>query len=166
MLLDIRQRASIIHPGANQSTSATLIWWTVHNDRGKCSQTKAIGGVETVKWDDMFSLVNFMYLRPQLNFTPNPLTIRESQQKKKKGTEWANLYASLILRIDRTNDLDPHILTLEESSLVHISVPIADGGRFSRPFNLSRVQLALGRQRLGQPKKIIQVLRHPLAFFF
>ncbi len=57
----------------------------------------------------------------------------------KSVTERADLYGSLILRIDRTDNLDPHILALEESSLVHISVPIAHGGRLSRPFDLSRV---------------------------
>ena len=49
------------------------------------------------------------------------------------------LNALLIVRIDGTDDFDPHVLTLEESSFVHIGVLGAHRMYLSRPFNLPRV---------------------------
>ena len=128
------------------------------------SQAKSVGGVETIEWYDMLSLIFFIYSCPQLNLAPDPLNVLS--HGRGLNAKVVYLHVFLVFQIDGAYHLDPHIFTMEEPSLVHFNVRAAHRGCVARPLDLSRVELAIGWKLIGQTKQVVKILGHTAAFLF
>jgi len=62
------------------------------------------------------------------------------------------LYILLVPHIDKADDLDLHVFTAEEPSLVHLYIISARCGYVVRPLDFSGAELAQGWKLIGQPK--------------
>ncbi len=76
------------------------------------------------------------------------------------------LYGILILHIDRADDLDFHVFAMKVSSFVQINVLAPFRGYFSRPLDLPRIKLAIGRKLLRQQKQVVQIYLDSPSFLF